>query len=111
MAGMSVEAAIQEVVETLDVERSEARQALEKAQSEKYNDPYRSELQSDHPCCNCGTTIPRDKVTVICHLPLSVGGFYSSQFITWCDKCWADNYGPWLPLDKVRDMTIGIHKD
>ena len=105
MAGMSVEAALQEVQEALDVERSEIAQRMQRAHEDKFVEPRRSQLLSPRPCCNCGTIIPRLKVTVMCHLPLELGMIYTSQFIIWCDTCWINNYAHFLPLDQVKDMS------
>jgi hypothetical protein len=101
---MSVETALQEVQEALDVERSEAKTRLENAEMAQNRKPYRTELQGDRPCCNCGVIIPRDKATVCCHLPLHLGGLLTSQFITWCDKCWQEHYG--FVKDAVEDRVI-----
>lgn len=108
MPRLTVEAALQEVQETLDVERSENQQEVEKAQAEKYIKPYRTELQAERHCCECGDAIPKDKPTVICHLLLHLTNFYTSQLIAWCDRCWLSNFGE--PGTHIEEVLINGNK-
>lgn len=99
----TIKLALQELREAWEKERALAKTRLERAEAEREQDPYLSELQLDHPCCRCGTIIPHDKPTVMCQLPLRVGSFLTNQFITWCDKCWTEHYGS---IARVKDMRI-----
>ena len=84
---------IQALKEALVEIEQKALARIAEAEDAKNIQPYRNILQMEHPCCRCGTIIPQDHHTVMAHLPLHVGQFLTSQFITWCDKCWKDHYG------------------
>jgi hypothetical protein len=98
-----VDAHLHDLKRLLGTERQEYERKIDDARAEKYQDPYRDLTQMDHPCCNCGITISKGRPTVMTHVSLHVGNFYTSQFITWCDNCWQKNYERFTP--KLRDLS------